>query len=36
VDYTLKKYVKKERGAPLGKVVYTNQKTVFVKPSPTV
>lgn len=33
VDYTTKKYVKFERGAPLGRVVYTNYKTLFVTPN---
>ncbi len=32
VDYTYVKYVKKPSGAPPGKVIYTNQKTVNVKP----
>lgn len=33
VDYTLKKYVKKPPKAALGAVIYTNQKTVYVKPA---
>lgn len=32
VDYTLKRYVKKPSGSPPGKVIYTNQKTVYVTP----
>ncbi|MCL2611239.1 MAG: NFACT family protein, partial [Defluviitaleaceae bacterium] len=32
VDYCLKKYVKKPNGAKLGMVIYTDFKTVFVKP----
>ena len=32
VDYTLVKYVKKPSGALPGKVIYTNQQTVFVLP----
>lgn len=32
VDYTLIKYVNKPKGAPPGKVVYTNQHTVYVTP----
>ncbi len=32
VDYTLRKYVKKPGGSPLGYVIYTNQKTLFVTP----
>lgn len=32
VDYTLIKYVKKPAGSPPGKVIYTHQKTVNVKP----
>lgn len=32
VDYTLRKYVKKVKGAPAGKVTYSSQKTVFVTP----
>jgi len=30
VDYTLRKYVRKPKGAPPGKVLYQNEKTVFV------
>lgn len=33
VDYTLVKYVKKPKSANHGMVIYTNQKTVIVKPS---
>lgn len=33
VDYAFVKYVKKPTGAPLGRVIYTNQKTIFVTPS---
>ena len=32
VDYTYVKYVKKPSGAAPGKVIYTNQKTINVKP----
>ena len=32
VDYTLKKFVKKPAGAPIGTVYYTNQKTIIVDP----
>lgn len=32
VDYTLVKYVKKPSGAKPGMVIFTNNKTVFVKP----
>lgn len=32
VDYTLLKFVNKPSGAPPGKVIYTNQKTIFVTP----
>ncbi len=32
VDYCQKKYVSKPSGAKAGKVIYKNQKTVFVKP----
>ena len=33
VDYTFKKYVKKPAGAKPGKVIYTNQKTLYVTPN---
>ena len=33
VDYTLVKYVNKPSGAPLGKVIYTHQSTVYVDPA---
>lgn len=33
VDYCLAKYVKKPSGAKPGKVIFTNYKTVFVKPN---
>lgn len=33
VDYTRVKNVWKPRGAPAGKVLYTQQKTVFVDPA---
>ena len=33
VDYTLKKYVKKPSGTPIGTVYYTNQKTIIVDPN---
>ncbi|HOV70305.1 MAG TPA: NFACT family protein, partial [Clostridia bacterium] len=32
IDYTLKKYVKKPSGAKPGKVIYTNNKTLYVTP----
>lgn len=31
VDYTLKKYVRKQRGAPKGTVFYTHEKTIHVE-----
>jgi len=34
VDYTLRKYVKKPKGAKPGLVIYTNEKTLAVSPSP--
>lgn len=34
VDYTLIKYVKRHPSKALGMVVYTNQTTIFVKPTP--
>jgi predicted ribosome quality control (RQC) complex YloA/Tae2 family protein len=33
VDYTLAKYVKKPAGARPGMVIFTNNKTLYVKPS---
>ena len=33
VDYTLRRYVKKPGGARPGFVIYTNQRTLFVKPA---
>ena len=33
VDYTLKKYVKKQPKAKYGSVIYTDFKTVFVTPN---
>jgi hypothetical protein len=30
VDYTLKKYVRKPRGAPAGTVSYTHEKTLHI------
>lgn len=33
VDYTIRKYVKKPSGAKPGKVIYTNQKTLYVTPT---
>lgn len=30
VDYTLRKFVKKPGGAPMGFVIYTHQKTLIV------
>jgi predicted ribosome quality control (RQC) complex YloA/Tae2 family protein len=32
VDYTLKKYVRKSRGAPMGSAFYTHEKTLHVSP----
>lgn len=32
VDYTLRKYVSKPKGAKPGYVIYTNQKTIYVNP----
>lgn len=32
VDYTLKKYVKKPSGAKPGRVIYDNQKTIYITP----
>ncbi len=32
VDYTFIKYVQKPAGSPYGRVIYTHQKTVYVKP----
>ncbi|MCL2703673.1 MAG: NFACT family protein [Defluviitaleaceae bacterium] len=36
VDYTLRRHVKKPAGAKPGMVIYTHQKTAFVKPSDKV
>ena len=33
VDYTRRRYVKKPSGALPGKVIYTNQRTLYVKPA---
>lgn len=33
VDYTLKKYVRKPRGAPAGTVTYTHEKTIAIEPA---
>ena len=33
VDYTLRKYVRKPKGAPAGKALYQNEKTIFITPS---
>lgn len=33
VDYTLRKYVRKPKGAPSGKALYQNEKTIFITPS---
>lgn len=33
VDYTLKKFVKRPQGLPLGMVYYTDQKTIIVTPN---
>jgi len=32
IDYTFIKFVSRVKGAALGKVIYTNQKTIFVSP----
>ena len=32
VDYTLRKYVRKPKGAPAGKALYQNEKTIYVTP----
>ncbi len=32
VDYTLRKYVRKPKGAPPGKAIYTHEKTVYITP----
>jgi len=32
VDYAYVKYVKKPSGAPLGKVIYTHNKTLYITP----
>lgn len=32
VDYTLKKYVRKPKGAPVGTALYTQEKTIHVEP----
>ncbi|HXG24243.1 MAG TPA: NFACT RNA binding domain-containing protein [Chthonomonadales bacterium] len=32
VDYTLRKYVRRPRGAPSGTVLYQHQKTIYVSP----
>lgn len=36
VDYTLIKYVKKPPASALGRVIYTNQKTVYVNPKESI
>ena len=33
VDYTLRKYVRKPKGASAGKVLYQNEKTIFITPT---
>jgi predicted ribosome quality control (RQC) complex YloA/Tae2 family protein len=33
VDYTLRKYVKKQKGGAPGKAFYTQEKTLFVTPT---
>lgn len=33
VDYTLRKYVRKPKGAPAGKALYVNEKTIYVTPN---
>lgn len=32
VDYTLRKYVRKPKGAPAGKAIYTHEKTLYITP----
>jgi predicted ribosome quality control (RQC) complex YloA/Tae2 family protein len=32
VDYTLKKYVRRAKGAPKGSVLYSHEKTIHVEP----
>ena len=32
VDYTLRKYVRKPKGAPAGKALYQNEKTLYITP----
>jgi predicted ribosome quality control (RQC) complex YloA/Tae2 family protein len=32
VDYTLRKYVRKPKGAPAGKALYTHEKTIYINP----
>ena len=32
VDYTLRKYVRKPKGAPAGKAIYQNEKTIYITP----
>ena len=36
VDYTLVKYVKKPSGSPLGKVIYTDNSTIYVTPNENI
>jgi predicted ribosome quality control (RQC) complex YloA/Tae2 family protein len=33
VDYTLRKYVRKPRGAPAGKALYQNERTIYITPN---
>ena len=33
VDYTLRKYVRKPKGAAAGKVIYQNERTIYITPS---
>lgn len=33
VDYTLRKYLRKPKGAPSGKVLYTHEKTIYITPA---
>ncbi len=33
VDYTLRKYVRKPKGAPAGKALYVNEKTLYITPN---
>ncbi|MHB1001214.1 MAG: Rqc2 family fibronectin-binding protein [Armatimonadota bacterium] len=33
VDYTLRKHVRKPKGAPAGKAIYVNEKTLYITPN---